>query len=616
MSALVLGVAPGDAVREVKDRLDIVDVIGGYVRLQRAGRDHKGLCPFHSEKTPSFTVSSEKQVWFCFGCNEGGDMLSFVQKAEAVEFPQALQILAEKAGVELEEHRGGSGRRKAQERQRAKEVNALAGQYFHHILLNHRAGTRGLRYLEKRGIEAETIAAFQVGFAPAGTRSDNLLRFLEKHKVTDEEAVKAGVALPPRGSGSTAIDRFRGRLMFPIRDEQGAVIGFGGRAMDNQPPKYMNSPQTSIYDKGRVIYGLDAARRTISSGGRALLVEGYFDVLMCHQFGTDYAVASSGTAFTADQLKALRRFATELYLCLDTDEAGKNATQRVIGDAARAGLRVMVVELPNAKDPGEFFLKTPGLWKETEDAALAGWEWWIKGILDRHQLSSPDGRDTAARAVIPVLSRIPEEATLDIYCQYAAQSLRVDPARLLVDVQRYRKTGRAANPEPEAPATINISLPIGREIPGRPEEDRLLGLMLSHRAAGALLAELTADEAIGRPELEDLCRRVSELVSAEGPDVLERNLDRFEDSERPRLVRLSLVSRFGGEENELKVALADCVNRIRLRNYEAAMAALEERLKATGVEEDNGARDGLLHEHRQLARRRAALRVQLFRGPS
>lgn len=609
-----MGVAPGDAVREVKDRLDIVEVIGGYVRLQRAGRDYKGLCPFHSEKTPSFTVSSEKQVWFCFGCNEGGDMLSFVQKAEAVEFPQALQMLAEKAGVELEEHRGGSGRKKAQERQRAKEVNALAAQYFHHILLNHRAGTRGLRYLEKRGIAAETIAAFQVGFAPAGTRSDNLIRFLQKHDVTDEEAVKAGVALG--AEGRRAIDRFRGRLMFPIRDEQGGIIGFGGRAMDNQPPKYMNSPQTSIYDKGRVIYGLDSARKTISSGGRALLVEGYFDVLMCHQFGIDYAVASSGTAFTPDQLKALRRFATELYLCLDTDEAGKNATQRVIGDAARAGLRVMVVELPNAKDPGDFFLKTPELWKETEAAALAGWEWWIKGILDRHKLSSPDGRDTAARAVIPVLSRIPEEATLDIYCQYAAQSLRVDPARLLADVQQYRKTGRVANPQPEAIATIDISLPAGREIPGRPEEDRLLGLMLSHRAAGPLLAELTVDEAIGRPELEDLCRRVSELVGAEGPDVLERNLHRFEDSERGRLVRLSLVSRFAGEEAELKVALADCVNRIRLRNYEAAMAALEERLKATGVEEDNGDRDGLLHEHRQLARRRAALRVQLFRGPS
>jgi DNA primase len=605
--------ATGDAVRDVKDRLDIVEVIGGYVRLQRAGRDYKGLCPFHSEKTPSFTVSHEKQVWFCFGCNEGGDMFSFVQKAEAVEFPQALQMLAEKAGVEIEERSGGGGRRRAQERQRAKEVNALAAQYFHHILLNHRAGTRGLRYLEKRGIEAETIAAFQVGFAPAGTRSDNLLRFLTQRKVSEEEAVKAGVALG--GDGRRAIDRFRGRLMFPIRDEQGAVIGFGGRAMDNQPPKYMNSPQTSIYDKGRVIYGLDAARKSISSGGRALLVEGYFDVLMSHQNGIDYAVASSGTAVTPDQLKALKRFATELYLCLDTDEAGRNATQRVIADAARSGLRVMVVELPNAKDPGEFFLKTPQLWLDAEGAALAGWEWWLKGILDRHNLGKPDGRDTAARAVIPVLSRIPEEATLDIYCQYAAQSLRVDAARLLADVQQYRKTGVAARPEPEAPAAVSISLPAGRDIPGRPEEDRILGLVLSHRDAGKHLAELTEEESLGRPELEELCGRVSRLVETEGPDALERNLELFTAEERARLVRLSLVSRFTGEDVELRTALADCVNRIRLRNYEAAMAALEERLKATGVDEDSEARDELLHRHRELAHRRTSLKVQLFRGP-
>jgi DNA primase len=607
--------ASGDAVRDIKDRLDIVDVIGGYVRLQRAGRDYKGLCPFHAEKSPSFTVSTEKQVWYCFGCNEGGDMFSFLQKAEAVEFPQALTILAEKAGVELEEHSGSGSRRRTQEKTRAKEVNALAAQYFHHILLNHRAGSRGLRYLEKRGIEAETIAGFQVGFAPAGSKSDNLLRFLAKHKVSDEEAVKAGVALPARGAGG-AIDRFRGRLMFPIRDEQGAVIGFGGRAMDSTPPKYMNSPQTVIYDKGRVIYGLDAAKKKIAAEGRALMVEGYFDVLMCHQFGVDYAVASSGTAVTADQLKALRRFATELYLCLDTDEAGKNATQRVIADAARSGMRVMVARLENAKDLADFFLKSPQIWDEAVmGRAAAGWEWWLAGLLERHKLSSPDGRDSAARAVIPVLSRIPEEATLDIYCQYAAQSLRVDPARLLADVQHYRKTGRAVRPEPEAPAAINISLPTSAEIPGRPEEDRLLGLMLSHRATGTLLAELTAEEALGRPELEELCVRVSELVESEGPDALERNLARFTEEERPRLVRLSLVSRFTGAEAELRTALADCVNRIRLRNYEAAMAALEDRLKASGAGEDSGARDELLNEHRQLAQRRASLRVQLFRGP-
>ena len=235
--------------------------------------------------------------------------------------------------------------------------------------------------------------------------------------------------------------------------------------------------------------------------------------------------------------------------------------------------------------------------------------------MDRHKLSSPDGRDTAARAVIPILNRIPEEATLDIYCQYAAQSLRVDAARLLADVQQYRKTGVAARPEPERPAAVDITLTTGSDIPGRSVEDHLLGLMLSHAAAGPILAELTALEPLGRPELEDLCRRVHELVVIEGTDALERNLHHFEESERGRLVRLSLTSRFAGEEAELRAAIADCVNRIRLRNYDAAMKALEERLKLTGVEEDDATQDQMLEEYQKIARRRSDLRIQLFRGP-
>jgi len=609
-------VANADAINDIKARLGIVEVIQARTPLQRSGRNYKGLCPFHAEKSPSFVVFPETQSYHCFGCGANGDLLAFVMNTEGLEFRDALARLARQAGVDIAPRDSNEA---AAERQRDRlyEACGAAALYYHNLLLRSAAaGAQAARaYAESRGLTDETLARFLIGYAPDSWDATSM--YLRERGYTNPELLEAGLIIARDGPDAGYFDRFRARLTFPIRDVRGRVTGFGARALDDRPPKYMNSPQTSIYDKGRVIYGLDSARKTISAGGRALLVEGYFDVLMCHQNGVDYAVASSGTAFTSDQHKAIRRFATELYLCLDTDEAGQSATQRVIADASRSGMRVMVARLENAKDLADFFIRSPEIWDEAViGRATAGWEWWIKGILDRHKLSSPDGRDTAARAVIPVLSRIPEEATLDIYCQYAAQSLRVDPARLLADVQQYRKTGRVANPQPEPVASINISLPAGREIPGRPEEDRLLGLMLSHRAAGPLLAELTVEEPIGRPELEDLCLRVGNLVAAEGPDVLERNLHLFEEAERGRLVRLSLVSRFTGEETELKVALADCLNRIRLRNYEAAMAAREERLKASGVEEDNGARDGLLNEHRQLARRRAALRVQLFRGPS
>jgi DNA primase len=530
-------------------------------------------------------------------------------------------MLADRAGVELEEHRGG-GRQRAQEKLRSKEANQLAAQYFHHILLNHRAGSKGLRYLEKRGVEPETIEAFQVGFAPTSTSADNLLRFLRNKGVSDEEAVRAGLALPPRGSASTTapergdgrrtIDRFRGRLMIPILDDSGTVIGFGGRAMDSTPPKYLNSPDTAIYQKGRTIFGLSHARKAIAKQERALLVEGYFDVMMAHQNGIDIAVASSGTAFTEDQVRMLRRIAQEVLVCLDSDDAGRAATMRVIEMISKAHMRALVVELPNAKDPGEFFQKTPQLWGDAEGQAVPGWEWWINIALGAHNLATPSGRMMAAQSIVTVLSRIPEEATLDIFCQYTAERLQVDPARLLADIQTYRKTGV----RPKDVETIK-AVPMAAPMPakgGNPEEDRLLALLLANPEAGAILSELSQDEPVGSEELRQLVATVLEIAEGDDGATLERHLERFAEQDRSRLVRLSLRSTPVIDPAELRAALADCVNRIRVIDYEAAMAALEERLRASGVGDDGGARNGLLDAHRQLAQRRARLRVQLFQG--
>jgi DNA primase len=381
--------------------------------------------------------------------------------------------------------------------------------------------------------------------------------------------------------------------------------------MDSTPPKYMNSPQTSIYDKGRTIFGLSHARKAISEAQRALLVEGYFDVIMAHQNGVQVAVASSGTAVTAEQMKTLRRYASELLLCLDTDEAGRHATQRAIESAARAGLAARVVELPNAKDPGEFFLKTPQLWGEAEGAALAGWEWWINGLLAEHDIDSADGRARAASAVVAVLNRIPEEATLDIYCQVAAERLRLDPAGLLADVQRYRRGGPARAEVSLALAEIPATAPVDAIAPARPEEERLLGLLLSDQRSVAILEELTAGEPFGSAELQDLCARVVAAVG-EGVGTLERQLEQFSPEERARLARLSLVAAPSSDERLLRAALQDCVDRIRLKSYESAMAAIEQKLAAASG--DEAVRDGLLAEHRRLAEQRTALKDQLFQG--
>jgi DNA primase len=613
-------VPQGDAVREVKDRLDIVEVISGYVRLQRAGRDHKGLCPFHAEKTPSFGVSGEKQVWYCFGCSQGGDLFDFVQKIEGTDFPQTLEMLASRAGVELEDRSGS--RRRGQERARSREVNALAAQYFHHILLNHRAGSRGVSYLEKRGVEPETIEGFTVGYAPLSRNNDNLLRFLRTKGVGDEEAAKAGLALG--GDGRRTIDRFRGRLMIPIRDETGTIVAFGGRSMDNTPPKYMNSPQTSIYDKGRTIFGLSQAKKAISAGDRALLVEGYFDVMMAHQNGIDIAVASSGTAFTPEQVKILRRFAADLLVCLDSDEAGRAATQRVIEEASKAHMRVTVVELPNAKDPGEFFQKTPQLWGDAEGSAMAGWEWWISAMLGEHQLTTPDGRAAAASVLVGVLSRIPEDTTLDVYCQYAAEKLGVDAAHLLADVQTFRKTG--VRPRPVAPPPVDLR-PLavdGAQVNGNggnggirhasAEEDGLISLVIAAPAAGEVFAQLLADADDHPQELRELelVRRVMDVLSGEGSGSLERHLERFTEEERPRLARISMTAGFDGDEAALRSAVHDFVLRIRLKSCEAARAEVEKHIAGSGFDPDSPEGLALLERNRALARRLSALKTQQF----
>ncbi|HEV3231327.1 MAG TPA: DNA primase [Candidatus Dormibacteraeota bacterium] len=595
----------GDAVREVKEKLDIVEVISSYVRLQRAGRDYKGLCPFHSEKSPSFTVSGEKQVWYCFGCGEGGDVIRFVEKAENTDFAQTLHALAERAGVVLDDRPGG--RKRAKERERAKEANRLAAQYFHYVLQEHRLGARGLRYLRDRGVEDETIAGFEVGYAPAGRVGDNLLRFLRKKGVADEEAVQAGLALPARGGGG-AIDRFRARLMIPIRDDAGTIVAFGGRAMDPNPAKYMNSPQTAIYDKGRSIFGLSHARKAIAQSGRALLVEGYFDVMMAHQNGIQIAVASSGTAVTDDQVRTLRRLAGDLLLCLDGDEAGRHATERVVEMASRAGMRVRVVELPNAKDPGEFFQKTPQLWGDAEGAALAGWEWWLDGVLRGFDLRRADARAAAAQAAVHVLNRIPEEASLDIYCQLAAERLKIDAARLLVDVQRVRRGEAPREPEPVAPP--RLSGQNGHRPVDRPEEDRLVQLLLADPRALAILDQLTPGEEIGSAGFRDLRARVGELLGSGGS--LERHLERFSAEEGARLARLSLTASPPGDEAELRAALNDCVDRIRLRDYESAMAELEVGLADGDAPEADRAQ--LLTRHHDLARRRTAIKMRLRHG--
>ena len=323
---------PND-VDQIKSRLDVVDVIGEYVSLKQSGQNWKGLCPFHGEKTPSFMVHREKQIWHCFGCGLGGDIFEFIEKFENVDFPEALEILARKAGVELsrEVQPGASNKRTRLFQLLSEAVN------FYQEQLKSDPGSSARQYLASRGVTAESISSFALGYAPA--EWDKLANYLRNKGFSLEELIAAGVALKSeRGPG--IYDRFRDRLLFPIFDVQDRPVGFGGRTLDPgaREAKYINSSQGPVYNKSTILYNLNLAKEHIRSAGYALLVEGYMDVVGCVQAGIKNVVATSGTALTQEQVKLLKRYCNEIRLCFDADLAGQSASERGIDLALAAEL--------------------------------------------------------------------------------------------------------------------------------------------------------------------------------------------------------------------------------------------------------------------------------------
>src|SRR5438128_1314925 len=359
------------ALDEIRAAVDIVDLVSRFVNLKKAGQNWKGLCPFHMEKTPSFMVNPRKGIFHCFGCGVGGDAFGFLMRQDKLSFPEAVRALAKQAGVALPEDRGGDGG----ERGREELFRAMTlAWHFYVDQLSKAAGERARQYLDQRGIDSEVARRFGLGLAPEGW--DALASFMKSEKVTEDVLVAAGLAISREGS-TGVYDRFRGRLLFAIRDLQGRVVAFGGRAFGDEQPKYLNSPETPLYSKGNLLYAADQARPTIQAKNRALLVEGYVDCLMAHQHGFTETVAALGTAFTAAQLGVLRRYCEEVVTFFDADAAGQKAAERAEEllestaygggwDVNRSGpfvasgaLRMKVALLPAGHDP-DTFLRAEG----------------------------------------------------------------------------------------------------------------------------------------------------------------------------------------------------------------------------------------------------------------
>jgi len=420
-----------DQVDEVKQKTDIVALIGSYIPIKKAGRNYKANCPFHGEKTPSFMVSPELQIYKCFGCGASGDALSFLEKYDGMEFGEALKFLADKAGIKLISQ-GFSDRG---EKDVLFEINTLTAKFYNYILLNHASGKKALDYLmRQRGIKQETINKLQLGYAPSASRP--IVDFLtKKKKFNPKDLVNGGTFYQGR---SGLVDRFEGRVVFPIFDHRGNTVGFTGRLLPDDPRKevgkYVNSPESPVYHKSSVLYGLNFAKEEIKSKKEAVLVEGQMDFVSTFQAGIRNVVAIAGTALTKEQVDLLIRFAPKIILSLDADSAGDIAARRGIVVAQEKGMNIKVASLGDFKDPDEMVRKNPQGFVKALEKAVEVWDFYISSTFSKYDSSSGEGKSKISKEIVPILASIPDRIVQSHYISLVAEKLGVPVAAVFEEV--------------------------------------------------------------------------------------------------------------------------------------------------------------------------------------
>lgn len=399
-------------LQEIKDRLDVVEVLSGYIRVLKAGRNFKALCPFHNEKTPSFVISPDWQIWHCFGCGEGGDIFSFVMKMEGMEFPEALKMLADRAGIELRRPSGFSGTQyggiASADKTNIFAVCAAAKNFYKEQLAKTPRGLSAKKYLSDRGLSEESINIFEIGYAPDDWHAAEI--FLKGKGFAARDIASAGFTIKNETNGIFH-DRFRGRIMFPILDISGRTVGFGGRTFahkDGDEAKYINTPESPVYSKSKVLYGLNFARDGIRTSDACVLVEGYMDVIGSHQMGVKNTVSSSGTALTADQIKIIRRYTANLILAFDGDLAGQEATSRSIDLAIQSGMNVRIITLPGDKDPSDY-VDNPEEWKSRVKASKRIIDFYFEKSLGENDARSVEGKKAIAGELLAAIKKIPSK---------------------------------------------------------------------------------------------------------------------------------------------------------------------------------------------------------------
>jgi DNA primase len=565
-----------DVIAEIKERLDIETIVGETVRLSRAGRNLKGLCPFHGEKTPSFVVYPKDGSYHCFGCGEGGDILTFVMKTDGLDFRGALEKLAGRAGVELKP-RNDHAVAEDRARERLREACAAASSFYANILRNHPGAAAARAYATERGLLPATIETFGIGYAPDSF--DMLGNFLLERGYSSQELLDAGLVAERESGGH--YDRFRNRLVFTIRDAKGIPVGFGGRALGNGTPKYLNSPQSVIFDKSNILYGFDLARPHIQRSGQVVIVEGYMDVVIAHQAGQHNVVGTNGTALTDGHAELLKKIAKRVILCLDPDTAGDLAALKgsevlqehaekiaipirgergMLGVEHRSDLEIRIMQLPRGKDPDELLLSEGGAkqWEELRESALTLVDHVTGVVTARYDTSTARGKSDAVGELALFIREVGDPVQRAHYIQRIASTLRVPEDAVQEAVGRYRGQGGRSQRRPDMrrPASEPNQAPGPARHPDNTPEEHLLSLILRYPQttwmAGAPLAEdfthlenrLTFEAIVRAASVADKASPNAEAIREEArgdlDPVLLPNFERIMSRSEPELYRFAL----------------------------------------------------------------------------
>ena len=458
---LATGFFSDDAVSEVRGRSSILEVVSDYVNLKKTGKNHKGLCPFHTEKTPSFMVNEEKQIFHCFGCGEGGDVFTFLMKVGHFSFPQALEELAKRYGVSIKPRELSPHQKKETARREILyPINQIALEYFHDLLMRRREGEQARKYLAQRGLTKDLLVEYQLGYSL--DLWNGLVQHLQEKKVDLELARELGLILPRKREGW--YDVFRGRIMFPICDVHRRTVGFGGRILGEGQPKYLNSPESIIYHKGEVLYGLHEAKQSISEKESVLLVEGYFDLLTLHQFGFRNSVATSGTALTPQHIRILKRYANTMVTLFDADQAGIQAALRCLPLFLEEGIWAKTILLPQGEDP-DTYLRKGHLedFKGKVAEAVPLFDFFFDHLMKTHDVRSIEGRVKVAEEGVTLLRRIPEGVRRNVYIKALAERVGLQES-VLHDMLRAPSKGPSPREERRAREETRGSWPRSEEM--------------------------------------------------------------------------------------------------------------------------------------------------------